>query len=145
MKKFLRITSCSLLLLLVLVFNPFWPSWGRPHDHPCYDGYYIRYTPTDLATFLRDECYSLFQHVSAILSLVFLCAGIVFVGVSIAVSCKKKKPCIVVSILAASLLLASSCLLPFSHDITSPILWFYFALPLVSGGMFIASEFLPAK
>ena len=71
MKKALRIISCVLLFISVVIFNPVWPTWGRNHDHFA-DGNYISYTETNLTAFLRDECFSSFQHVSAILSLIFL-------------------------------------------------------------------------
>ena len=113
------------------------------HDH-FVDGHYISYTATNLSAFLRDGCFSSFQHVSAILSLIFLYVGIVLVLIAIATS-GKKKVSFVFSILAASLLLAVTCLLPFSHDISIPFLWLNYMIPALAGGLLIASNFVGEK
>ena len=113
------------------------------HDH-FVDGHYISYTATNISAFLRDECFSSFQHVSAILSLIFLYVGIVLVLIAIATS-SKKKVSFVSSILAASLLLAVTCLLPFSHDISIPFLWLNYMIPALSGGLLVTSEVVKDK
>jgi hypothetical protein len=142
-RRLLKLFCCLGLVFSALIFNPFWPTWGMIHDH-LVDGHYISYTATNLAAFLRDECFSSFQHVSAILSLIFLYVGIVLVLIAIATS-SKKKVSFVFSILAASLLLAVTCLLPFSHDISIPFLWLNYMIPTLSGGLLIASNFVGEK
>ncbi|MBQ1879926.1 MAG: hypothetical protein II158_06170 [Bacilli bacterium] len=142
-RRLLKLFCCLGLAYSALIFNPFWPTWGMIHDH-FVDGHYISYTATNLSAFLRDECFSSFQHVSAILSLIFLYVGIILVLIAIATS-SKKKVSFVFSILAASLLLAVTCLLPFSHDISIPFLWLNYMIPALAGGLLIASNFVGEK
>lgn len=139
------VLSCVLLAFSVETFNPFWPTWGRAHDHPMGE-HASRYTATNLDVFLRDGCFSSFEHVSAILSLIFLYVGAAMTVVTIVVSVKKaKKWAVMLSCGTALLLVMATCFLPFSHDVSLFIMWVYFFLPTIAGGLLVATSFIDVK